>query len=259
MANVASDLRRVFLTELECRLCLEYMQPPIYLCLKGHSICRSCKPQLKLCPTCKTTFAPMRCLSLEKLSTKVDLPCRYKDSGCKAAMRGDSINEHQSVCPYGTYTCPFNCPGKCNRLSLVQHLKTKHKQTVTGCRYSSCYFKILNYSVTTEYRDVIVTNTEVFVRTIVIITDIWHFILQYIGPVKFAERFSYTVRLESRDSDVGSITITHRCQSINNDVNEICLACKCIMLAVEVVKCYLNDGQLSYRFKMARVQSGRRC
>lgn len=256
MTSVTSEVRRVLLAELECQLCLEYMQPPIYLCLKGHSICKSCRREVKLCPTCKEMFAPMRCLSLEKLSTKVDLPCPNRDSGCKATMHGASIAQHQSVCTYGAYSCPFNCTGKFNRFILVQHLKNEHKQIVTESIYNGHYVKIRNYSVTQKYTDIIVANTEVFVRTIVVINAIWYIVMQYMGPVRHAGTFSYTVKFKSRDTNVASVSIRHRCQSIDEEVNEIYLACKCIMLPVEVVKCYIYAGRLSYRYKITRVESG---
>jgi E3 ubiquitin-protein ligase SIAH1 len=253
MASVTSELRRVLLGELECQLCLEYMLPPIYVCVNGHNICKSCKPEIKCCPTCKQMFAPMRCVSLEKLSAQVDFPCTNRNSGCKKTMRGDSLNEHQTVCTYGTYSCPFNCPGRFNRLTLVQHVKNEHEQILTKSIYSSYYVKILGYSLTKKYTDVIVTNIEVFVRTIIVTNGIWYFLVRYIGPVRNAGRFSYTVAFESRDSNVASILITHRCQSINEDVDEIYRACKCIMLPAEVVKCSLQDGQLCYRFRIGTV------
>lgn len=254
MANVTSEIRRVLLTVLECQLCMEYMLPPIYLCMKGHNICKSCKSEIKVCPTCKHKFAPMRCVSLEKLSLQVDFPCTNRDSGCKQTMRGNSVNEHQSVCTYGTYSCPFDCPRKFNRLTLIQHVKKEHKRKGTESTCSGYYIKILSCSLTEKYSDVIATNIEVFIRTFTVINGIWYFLVQYTGPLRNAGRFSYTISFESRGSHVQSISMTHRCQSINIDVNEIYRACKCIMLPVEVLKYYLNARQLSYRFRIVRIR-----
>ncbi|PNF30014.1 hypothetical protein B7P43_G05836 [Cryptotermes secundus] len=254
MANVSSEIRRVLLTVLECQLCMEYMLPPIYICVKGHNICKSCRSEIEVCPTCIHKFAPMRCVSLEKLSLQVDFPCTNRDSGCKKTMRGNSLTEHQSACTYGTYSCPFDCPRKCNRLTLIQHVKNEHKQTGTETLCSDSYIKILNYSLTKTYSDVIATNIEVFIRTITVINGIWYFLVQYTGPLRNVGRFSYTISFEPRGSHVESISMTHLCQSINDEVNEIYSACKCIMLPVQVLKHYLNARQLSYRFRIVRIR-----
>jgi hypothetical protein len=179
MASITSEIRRVILSVLECQLCMEYMLPPIYICVKGHNICKSCKSETEVCPSCTHMFAPMRCVSLEKLSLQLDFPCTNRDSGCKKTKRGNSINEHQSVCTYGTYSCPFDCPGKFNRLTLVQHVKNGHKQRVTESTCSDQCIKILSYSITKKYSDVIVTKIEAFFRTVTVINGIWYFLIQY--------------------------------------------------------------------------------
>ena len=42
--------------DLECPVCLELCQPPIYMCTMSHPVCSLCRPKLTSCPTCRTKY-----------------------------------------------------------------------------------------------------------------------------------------------------------------------------------------------------------
>ena len=59
--------------ELECPICMDVSQPPIYQCEEGHIICSSCKPLLKVCPhNCGKKYSEpaIRCRFAEKLADR---------------------------------------------------------------------------------------------------------------------------------------------------------------------------------------------
>lgn len=66
--------KKIFLQLLECPICKEYMTPPIYQCVTGHTICNSCKVKLGKCGTCDENVEKTRNFTLEELSKKVELP-----------------------------------------------------------------------------------------------------------------------------------------------------------------------------------------
>merc|ERR1712228_1087274 len=42
--------------ELECPVCLETAQIPIYMCQNSHLVCSDCLPKLKECPECRKKY-----------------------------------------------------------------------------------------------------------------------------------------------------------------------------------------------------------
>lgn len=69
---------------LECPICKEYMSPPIYQCLTGHTVCNICKPKKETCATCNEKVENTRNYSLEELSKKVELPTENEKKAAKA-------------------------------------------------------------------------------------------------------------------------------------------------------------------------------
>jgi hypothetical protein len=192
---------------------------------------------------------------MEKLSTvQHKFPCTYQKSGCTEMIPAVSKSDHQNECPYGTYNCPFQCPGKFTRKNLVLHVKQEHNRMFRKCSARTQIIKIENYDVTKDYAEVIMAHEEVFLHTIRIINGIWYFLLQYIGPEQDIGSFSYKLCLDEMEDDVACIKISHWCRSINEDVNEIYQSCKCIMLPAEVICRAINDGDLSFYFKIVKLQ-----
>ena len=42
--------------DLECPVCTDVAQPPIYMCQDSHLVCSICVPKLKECPTCRVAY-----------------------------------------------------------------------------------------------------------------------------------------------------------------------------------------------------------
>jgi hypothetical protein len=154
------------------------------------------------------------------------------------------------MCPYGTHSCPFQCPEKFTRKNLILHIKQEHNTMFFQCNDRTKIIKIENYDITKDYEEVIMFYDEVFLGTIKTINGIWYLLLQYIGPEQDAGSFRYKLCLGNMDDDVAFIKIRQRCRSINEDVNEIYRTCKCILLPAEVIYHALNHGDLYFYFKM---------
>ena len=59
--------------ELECPLCLEVSEPPIFMCPESHLICENCKPKVEKCPECRIQYqdTPKRHMYAEKTSEEL--------------------------------------------------------------------------------------------------------------------------------------------------------------------------------------------
>ncbi|KAJ8957884.1 hypothetical protein NQ318_001880 [Aromia moschata] len=94
--------KKIFLQMLECPICKEYMAPPIYQCLSGHTVCTTCKAKMDCCSTCQSKIENTRNFALEDVSKKVELPQFEDKKSLKnegGVKRGSSEEVDGADCP----------------------------------------------------------------------------------------------------------------------------------------------------------------
>lgn len=130
----SADVDWELLGELECPVCFDYMLPPIYQCISGHSICASCKPQVARCPICPGEIRNTQNYSLEKLTTRMMYPCKYHKMGCAITLKSSEIRSHEGSCEFGPYVCPLSeeetCTKKYNKSELISHVENNHPEYI---------------------------------------------------------------------------------------------------------------------------------
>ncbi|KAJ8981959.1 hypothetical protein NQ317_002133 [Molorchus minor] len=105
---------------LECPNCFEYMQPPIYQCVTGHTTCKKCKETLTKCPTCEAAIENIRNLALEDAANSLRLSALIAE---KATGQVDANKE----APVKEITCPrLNCTDVYDLKTIASHFKDKH-------------------------------------------------------------------------------------------------------------------------------------
>ncbi|XP_063839456.1 uncharacterized protein LOC135088549 isoform X2 [Ostrinia nubilalis] len=62
------EFNQSLLRLLECPVCLEWMEPPMSQCRRGHLVCGRCRARLASCPVCRTTFSSVRNRAMEGVS-----------------------------------------------------------------------------------------------------------------------------------------------------------------------------------------------
>ncbi|NXU67855.1 SIAH2 ligase, partial [Horornis vulcanius] len=119
----------------ECPICFDYVLPPILQCQAGHLVCKQCRQQLSLCPTCRGSLTPnIRNLAMEKVASAVLFPCKYATTGCSLTLHHTEKPKHEAICEYRPYSCP--CPGtSCDwegsLEAVMSHLMHAHKSITT--------------------------------------------------------------------------------------------------------------------------------
>jgi hypothetical protein len=122
-----ATLTKELLKELECPVCLEYFRQPIILCRSGHSVCEKCRSQLEKCPICRSIFLSTRNITLEAVTSKLTVACKYRSSGCNMAFMLVNITAHKEKCLWRHYKCPMpNCSSECHLTDLRKHLNNVH-------------------------------------------------------------------------------------------------------------------------------------
>ena len=73
MDDLSHALTKALLKELKCPVCMEYMVPPIKLCMNGHNICSKRRERVQCCPTCRDKFSEIRNVALENIPRRQKL------------------------------------------------------------------------------------------------------------------------------------------------------------------------------------------
>lgn len=82
--GIAQTLLRL----LECPVCLEWMEPPMSQCRRGHLVCGRCRARLAACPVCRTAFSSVRNRAMEAVSVPYVVASRYvlPESGVRLGL-----------------------------------------------------------------------------------------------------------------------------------------------------------------------------
>ncbi|PSN33768.1 E3 ubiquitin-protein ligase sina [Blattella germanica] len=100
------DLFQEVLQEIECPICLQYMIPPIEICLNGHNICKDCRHNIETCPFCRSRLINTRNLTAESMSRLITHPCVNKVFGCTGQLLLDFKEKHEKKCLFRPIVCP---------------------------------------------------------------------------------------------------------------------------------------------------------
>ena len=240
------DLSKNLLLELECPVCMEYMLPPITMCMNGHNICNSCKSKLDKCPSCKGNFTDIKNLSLENICRKVKFPCKYAANGCAEVFPMDTITKHQAKCPYSRYKCPFviadlDCSWEGFLSEMKDHIKSTHVE-VSDARdvLGSHKARLPKFETAAAWCQAMFAMNEVFFRLSRVQDGFLYCCVFYVGPKDNASNYSYKLKIENAEGK-GSVSSCHVTTGYQSDVNETIRKGNCAVFHLEFAKTCVND------------------
>lgn len=67
----------------ECKLCTDYLAPPVRQCVAGHGLCPACLKEADACPVCARAVPATPNAALDQLARTVLFPCKNSGAGCK--------------------------------------------------------------------------------------------------------------------------------------------------------------------------------
>ena len=120
-----------FEKDLECPVCFNIpREVPIPACPAGHIVCKTCKPKVKECPTCRRDYPwgkfEVTSSLAASLIDKVPHKCKYSDYSCDVKMKLSEIVQHEKLCPERTVKCPEQNCGK------VVKMREFHEHAIKG-------------------------------------------------------------------------------------------------------------------------------
>ncbi|KAL0840558.1 hypothetical protein ABMA28_015775 [Loxostege sticticalis] len=188
------EFNQSLLRLLECPVCLEWMEPPMSQCRRGHLVCGRCRARLASCPVCRTTFSSVRNRAMEGVAEMVRYPCRH---GCGREVRLRRRAGHEASCAARRYHCP--APACAERAPLPrdhlhQHFQSKHMSMLKMGRAHKFSLK-----VNSEQHDtwLLTALHEYFYLRVDVDMRAWgvNVYVAYIGPKCNARNYTYEVSI----------------------------------------------------------------
>ena len=253
------DIEQSLLRELECPVCMEYMVPPIILCVYGHNICDICRPKIPYCPTCRHPFLNATNVALENLAREVKYPCPYQKFGCEEFFVHDTVREHQHRCHYRQEKCPvYKLPNvKCSWTGsysdMKEHLMEKH---CGDCyEYVGGKFRVLkNIAAPMSLSQFVFALNEIFLLRFQTTNDTLYAVLLYIGPAENAAKYKYKVEFFNK-GHTESVAVMNTTRSFDEKLDDIFKSGSCGKLHYDVVR-RLSDEMSKLKFKIEILRVG---
>ena len=253
-----SDLEQSLLRELECPVCMDYMVPPIMMCVNGHNVCDICRPKIPRCPTCRQEFLSGRNVALEHLARDVKYPCSYQKYGCEEFLVHDTVREHQHICHYRPQTCPVSKMSsvQCSWAGTYNDIKIHLMEQHRGCCYEYIERKfrvVKNIKPRRSVSDFIFVFNEVFCLRFHANIHTLYAVLLYVGPSENAAKYKYKVEFVNADNTEG-VTVMHLTRSFDENLDDIFKAGNCGKVHYDVVSRLRNkEGRLKFKTEIFRV------
>ncbi|CAH0699801.1 unnamed protein product [Spodoptera exigua] len=186
------EFNQSLLRLLECPVCLEWMEPPMSQCRRGHLVCGRCRARLASCPVCRTAFSSVRNRAMEGVADMLRYPCRH---GCGREVRLRRRAPHEASCAARRYHCPAPPCARHPPLAhhdLAHHFQCKHLPILKiGGKHK------FSMKVNSEQHDtwLIMALDEYFHLRVDVDIRTWGVIVyvSYIGPKRKAKNYVYEV------------------------------------------------------------------
>lgn len=238
-----NDLYDGLLQELECKICLTFMAPPIRQCETGHSICANCKDKLQRCPLCQGHFTESRNISLESLARKMHYPCINEKSGCKVKLTLDNRENHERECNFKEYKCHYSrCPWVGNYEDILSHWMQKKQASKPYGESQVCHTKMQPQAF---YVNIVKAYNQLFWYKFKQYNGKLFWTVQFVGAAEQANDFYFEVEVFKPGQPIRKYIMSEYCQPEEIDVDILHRTPgACIQATMDAISHFANDDQL---------------
>ena len=257
-----TDFHQLVLKELECPVCFEYMRPPITVCQSGHNICYFCKPNMHSCPTCRQEFLQTRSLSLESLAQHVMFPCTNRRTGCPEVLGLDLISQHQEVCSFASYKCPFAkisnaCCTHYSTLDVLKiHFLKDHKESTLKIYGGGKFYSHLSpLTNTANMSKALLVFGEIFYVVWKVIEGEFYCTVMYVGPRNISSQYGFRFALTAKNK-VETISACMITKSYFENIDQVLRPGNCIAVHYNTIETFFADeNKLPFQLEIFKLNS----
>lgn len=198
------------------------------------------------CPICRSEFSKTRNYTLEKLSSKVNYPCRNREIGCPFATTSDKIRNHEAVCELSETSCIMGCGYKFLRPRLYNHILENHFHQVLELDI------ILKRDISEKSNGYYALhfNGELF-RFSICVNNEYKFNVQHLGTINDEPMFRYKLDFIDPSSYGRSLSMSYLCQSLTEYSDQAYK--NAIVLHSDLLKPFLEGKYLLYKISIFKI------
>jgi hypothetical protein len=249
MEELSRALGDALLKELECPVCVQYMVPPIKLCMNGHNICSKCRESVQRCPTCRSKFSKIRNVALENIARSQKYPCANRQSGCLEFFSIEHIAKHQAGCVYGKIKCPLHLLKTCSWNGLKSNLKEHAKAA-----HPNYFVEVSSFYIPQISETLVIVSCfgELFTYYQEIHDGRLYGAVQLIGTSSEASEYKCEFILRAANG-VEQISKTFLVHGYSEDWETIFNSGKCLSLEEATARNFFVQNELNLAMKLSRV------
>ncbi|XP_065336787.1 E3 ubiquitin-protein ligase SIAH1A-like [Cloeon dipterum] len=244
--------KAVDLSELyKCPVCFEYVLTPIQQCTNGHIVCFTCKLSLEICPICRVKLLDnVRNLLMEK----------NKSNGCGLKLKVPERTEHEALCPFQMYRCPFpgaNCWWSGILDKVLPHLQEEHEvESVEAKKHAgnyNCAIKVPTEGCTLTHfvKTVTVEDHAFFVsiskRDEMVGRPRIYATVQFFGLAGDAKKFWCRLTTKSKQR---VLTFKSAPRSIQEDLKDLIAKQECLIIELDIANSIAEEGNLVFNLSI---------
>ncbi|KAF2900532.1 hypothetical protein ILUMI_05654 [Ignelater luminosus] len=233
---------------LKCPICNNFMKPPIFQCLAGHSLCSNCKLKSIFCPTCRVGFGTTRNYALEALSHDLHFPCLYRDQGCPIVLPGSIITIHESECLLQPYRCPFSqCAWAGTYSTIINHLRIEHGHFTAFSNQIRVRGKV---HVSAQH--CLIAYGQIFLMCYQRVTELqstqWS--VQLIGPRSIAKMYKFEIGLFDTTNEHRTYVRSEICRDFSCDISS---PDSCVNILQKVITRFAHEDKFNYYCRIIKI------
>ncbi|XP_006405877.2 E3 ubiquitin-protein ligase SINA-like 7 [Eutrema salsugineum] len=147
---------------LDCPICFEPLNIPIFQCDNGHLACSSCCAELSdKCPSCTLPIGHIRCRAMESVLESILIPCQNATLGCAKKVSYGKVSTHEKECAFSLCSCPvLDCNYTGPYKDLYDHYRFTHLKGDSRQRADSMFKCGVSFSVQMNISDKILIKRE---------------------------------------------------------------------------------------------------
>ena len=182
--SVNEEVKQRIMRLVECPVCFDIYEGSISMCRTGHSICKNCSKNLRLCPICKSSYSDRNNVILEKFTSHL-----YENQDQNLIM----------TCPAKTISNRICC-WKGDAVEFKSHITKFHTIIEVSSEGSLCKIPL---RISSMSRDIcckfIKAFTDIFALMYGHDDKYFYCVMYYARPVAKSAIFKYTVKINSVD------------------------------------------------------------
>jgi E3 ubiquitin-protein ligase SIAH1 len=254
--NPSPQINFDMLSELECPVCFEYIIPPIFQCITGHSICSACKSKIVECPTCKGEIKNTQNFTLEKMAFLLTYPCRFSEYGCDFASKPGQIKQHQKYCEHGPQSCPLtdyeNCKWENASKEVYAHVVNAHHDSILDIDSVTVFIDNENYFQTEDQICYILKfSSSLFKLHYRYWNDTFYWAMQLVGPPEQARSYKFEIDITDNTKNNQRIFLRSHCAPLAEKDQSFDVIGTYVFLKRDQISFLLTD-MLTYRVRIIK-------